>query len=95
MNHDPRPISGPEAAQPHHPSPPPSGQGARRGWWIHLGVFVIVNTLWLAAWAAGGSTQEWRGPSAGWALGLALHGLAVFMRPPARPHNGLDSGRPL
>jgi hypothetical protein len=52
---------------------------AKFGFLIHLGVFIAVN-LGLAALNYGlnpGSAWH-RFPLAGWALGLAIHGLAVF-----------------
>ncbi|MFM7331569.1 MAG: 2TM domain-containing protein [Brachymonas sp.] len=55
--------------------------GAKLGWFIHAAVFVCVNTLLLflsflsgKAWAVF--------PLAGWGLGLAIHGAAVWLASP-------------
>lgn len=53
---------------------------AKLGWYIHAAVYVAVN-LGLAAVALlrGHSWHVY--PLLGWGLGLALHGLAVWLRP--------------
>ena len=54
---------------------------AKMGWYIHALVFVCVNAgLALIAWRSG---REWFVyPLAGWGLGLAIHGLAVWLLAP-------------
>jgi len=52
--------------------------GAKLGWYIHATVFVLVN-LMLAALAAS-SGRNWAiFPAFGWGLGLAIHGVVVFV----------------
>ena len=47
--------------------------GAKMGWYIHALVYVCVNAGW-------GSGRPWfLYPLAGWGLGLAIHGLAVWL----------------
>ena len=55
--------------------------GAKMGWFIHALVYVCVNAgLALIAWRSG---REWFVyPLAGWGLGLAIHGLAVWLLAP-------------
>ena len=52
--------------------------GAKMGWFIHALVYVCVNAgLALIAWRSG---REWFVyPLAGWGLGLAIHGLVVWL----------------
>jgi hypothetical protein len=51
------------------------------GWLSHAAVYVLVN-LALAA-AAYASGRHWRPfPLLGWGLGLALHGMAVWLAMP-------------
>ena len=53
--------------------------GAKMGWFIHALVYVCVNAgLALMAWHTGRAWHLY--PLAGWGLGLALHGLAVWLR---------------
>lgn len=64
--------------------------GALRGWYIHLLVYVVVNSwVWLRffyfpspSWAMR-ADMGWPGPlpmTLGWGLGLGLHGILVWMR---------------
>jgi len=52
--------------------------GAKMGWFIHALVYACVNAgLALVAWHTG---RPWHlYPLAGWGLGLAIHGLAVWL----------------
>jgi hypothetical protein len=55
--------------------------GAKLGWFIHATVFIAVNTLLLTISLA--SSKPWAMfPLAGWGLGLAIHGAAVWLRSP-------------
>jgi len=75
MNHDLPPAS---------PLPPELERQAQRnvalrlGWLTHAAVFTLVNAgLWLA-----GHRHGWLGlPTGGWAVGLLVHGLVVWLRP--------------
>jgi len=52
--------------------------GARMGWYIHALVYVCVNAgLALIAWQTGRAWHLY--PLAGCGLGLAIHGLAVWL----------------
>lgn len=52
--------------------------GAKMGWYIHALVYVCVNVgLALIAWQTGRTWHLY--PLAGWGLGLAIHGLAVWL----------------
>lgn len=52
--------------------------GAKLGWYIHALVFIAVNLLLAVVSAAGG--RHWAVfPFFGWGLGLAIHGLVVFL----------------
>lgn len=53
---------------------------ARMGWITHATVFVIVNAALAVGAAATG--RNWAiYPLLGWGLGLAIHGLAVYLSP--------------
>ena len=51
--------------------------GAKLGWYIHATVYVCVNAMLMLMAAAAGRNWAFI-PAAGWGLGLASHGLAVF-----------------
>ncbi len=52
--------------------------GARMGWYIHAGVYIIVNLL-LAVLSAM-SERHWAVfPALGWGMGLLIHGAVVFL----------------
>jgi hypothetical protein len=53
--------------------------GAKLGWYIHAAVYVIVNgTLFGVAHSFG--NRPWSiFPAIGWGVGLALHGISVFL----------------
>jgi len=52
--------------------------GAKMGWLIHALVYACVNAgLALIAWHTGRAWHLY--PLAGWGLGLAIHGLAVWL----------------
>jgi hypothetical protein len=52
--------------------------GAKMGWYIHATVYVAVNLLLVGLAAASG--RNWAVfPVLGWGLGLAIHGLVVFI----------------
>ena len=58
---------------------------ARLGFFIHLGVFVVVNALLLAINLATSATYLWvKWSLLGWGLGLALHAALLFFLPKAR-----------
>ena len=52
---------------------------AKVGFLMHLAVFVAVNLLLFAINQGTGHAVRWHlFPLGGWAIGLAIHGLAVF-----------------
>ena len=54
--------------------------GAKLGWYTHAGVYLIVNTAMVLASMYGLRQRPWTiYPALGWGLGLALHGIAVFL----------------
>ena len=56
---------------------------ARRGFWRHLGAYVIVNAALIGVWAATGAAYFWPGwILGGWGIGLAFHGWNVFVGKP-------------
>ncbi|MFY3383686.1 2TM domain-containing protein [Paracidovorax sp. MALMAid1276] len=53
---------------------------AKLGWYVHAVVFVLVNTVLFALSGRGFGTRPWSVyPLLGWGLGLALHGVSVFL----------------
>ena len=52
--------------------------GMKLGWYIHAGVYLAVN-LFLAALAASAGRNWAIFPALGWGLGLAIHGVVVFL----------------
>lgn len=54
--------------------------GAKLGWYIHALVYLAVNVAMFAATFYGLRQRPWTlVPALGWGLGLALHGIAVFV----------------
>lgn len=54
--------------------------GAKMGWYIHATVYVLVNLLIFSVSHYGFGHRPWSVmPLLGWGLGLALHGIAVFL----------------
>ena len=54
--------------------------GAKLGWYVHAVVYVIVNLFIFAISSYGFGSRPWSVyPLLGWGLGLALHGVAVFV----------------
>jgi hypothetical protein len=54
--------------------------GAKLGWYIHAMVYVLVNLFLFAMSRYALGTRPWSVfPLLGWGLGLALHGVSVFV----------------
>jgi hypothetical protein len=54
--------------------------GAKLGWYIHATAYVIVNTaLYLVSVHAFGTRRWALAPVLGWGVGLAMHGISVFV----------------
>ena len=52
--------------------------GAKLGWYIHVLVYISVNLMLALLSAMSG--KHWAAfPALGWGLGLAIHGLVVFL----------------
>ena len=52
--------------------------GAKLGWYIHAGVYIAVNLL--LALLSAMSDRHWAVfPALGWGIGLAIHGVVVFV----------------
>ncbi|RZJ53082.1 MAG: 2TM domain-containing protein [Acidovorax sp.] len=52
--------------------------GAKLGWYMHAGVYLLVNLLLVTLSATSG--RHWAVyPALGWGLGLAIHGMVVFV----------------
>lgn len=53
---------------------------AKLGWFVHALVYVLVNGFLFASYYFGLRSRPWSAlPMLGWGLGLALHGVSVFM----------------
>ena len=54
---------------------------ARKGFFVHLIVYICVNILLIIIWAfvAGAGFPWFIFPLAGWGIGLLFHGLGVFV----------------
>lgn len=51
---------------------------AKLGWYIHAGVYIAVNLL--LAMLSAMSDRHWAVfPALGWGIGLAIHGVVVFV----------------
>lgn len=54
---------------------------AKLGWFIHAGIYVLVNLL--LAFLSSRSGHAWAiYPALGWGLGLLIHGAAVWLAMP-------------
>lgn len=54
--------------------------GAKLGWYVHAVVYVVVNLLIFAISQYGFGSRPWSiYPLLGWGVGLALHGISVFL----------------
>jgi hypothetical protein len=53
--------------------------GAKLGWYVHAAVYVIVNIAWFGLATSFGRRPWSIFPAIGWGVGLALHGISVFL----------------
>ena len=54
--------------------------GAKMGWYLHACVYVVVNVVFFLLSFYGYRHRPWSPfPVLGWGIGLALHGLSVFV----------------
>jgi hypothetical protein len=55
---------------------------AKRSFWVHLAVYLAVNTLLVFIWAAGSGGHFWPvWPMLGWGIGVVAHGVTVHVGP--------------
>lgn len=53
---------------------------AKLGWFAHAAVYVVVNAFLFLMAANGHGHRHWTiYPALGWGVGLALHGISVFL----------------
>jgi len=54
--------------------------GAKMGWYLHACLYVVVNLFLFASSQYGFGHRHWSlFPALGWGVGLALHGISVFV----------------
>ena len=54
--------------------------GAKLGWYAHACIYVVVNLVLFAMSRYAFGTRSWSVfPLLGWGLGVALHGISVFV----------------
>lgn len=54
--------------------------GAKIGWYLHACLYVVVNVAMFAASYYGYRQRPWSVfPVVGWGIGLAFHGISVFV----------------
>jgi hypothetical protein len=52
---------------------------AKKGFYVHLAVYLAVNALLVAIWATSPGRHPWfLWPALGWGIGLAFHALGAF-----------------
>jgi hypothetical protein len=55
---------------------------AKRGFWIHLSVYLAVNALLVVVWTVTSAAYFWpMWPLLGWGIGVVAHGMSVFLGP--------------
>ena len=56
---------------------------AKRGFRVHVAIYLVVNTLLLVVWAFSGARHFWPGwAMLGWGIGLAFHGWSAYLKKP-------------
>lgn len=51
----------------------------RRGFYVHLAIYLAVNAMLVVIWAITGTDHPWfLYPLLGWGIGVAAHGAAAF-----------------
>jgi hypothetical protein len=56
---------------------------AKRGFRIHVAIYLVVSTLLVVIWALSGAAYFWPGWAIlGWGIGLIFHGWNVYLRKP-------------
>ncbi len=55
---------------------------AKRAFWVHLTVYILVNAFLVFVWAVTSGGSFWPvWPMFGWGIGLAAHAAGVFLAP--------------
>lgn len=76
-----RPEQPSESSHPRHGRRQARQTSPRKGFYIHLLVYLAVNGgLWLMAWPQGRTPSLY--PAAAWGIGLAFHAIHAFLRSP-------------
>ena len=53
---------------------------AKRGFWWHFGIYLVVNAFLVGVWALTWTGYFWPGwVMFGWGIGVVSHGLAVYV----------------
>jgi hypothetical protein len=56
---------------------------AKRGFRVHVAIYLVVNTLLVVVWALSGAAYFWPGwAMLGWGIGLAFHGWSAYLKRP-------------
>ena len=54
--------------------------GAKLGWYSHAALYLVINLVMFTMSTYGFGSRPWSAfPLLGWGLGLALHGISVFV----------------
>ena len=54
---------------------------AKRGFKIHVAIYLVVNALIVVVWASSGAGYFWPiWAMLGWGIGLAFHGWSVYLK---------------
>jgi len=54
---------------------------AKRGFKIHVAIYLVVNALIVVVWATSGAAYFWPiWAMLGWGIGLAFHGWSVYLQ---------------
>lgn len=71
---------------------------AKRGFWVHLAVYLAVNTLLVIIWAASSGDYFWPvWPMLGWGIGVVAHAATLRVGPSEISEERIDRelrGRP-
>lgn len=55
---------------------------AKRAFWVHLSVYIVVNAFLMVIWAVSSADYFWPvWPMLGWGIGVGAHAVSVFLAP--------------
>lgn len=64
---------------------------AKRGFWVHLAVYIAVNALLVFIWAASSGDYFWPiWPMLGWGIGVVGHAATVYVGPSTISEDRID-----